>query len=524
MAEHLFGMTDTGKLRTNNEDVFLTQELMDGQYLLAGVIDGVGGYEGGEVAAALAKDVILAEMNEIGREVITQMKITFTLANEEIASRKLMDQKLSDMACVATLAVIDRKNNLFHYVHVGDTRLYLFRDNSLVKISHDQSFVGFLEDSGRLTEDAAMLHPKRNEINQALGLSSSEELSESYFETGSSPFLPGDQLLLCSDGLTDLVLKDEISAVLKEKNSLVHKASELISKANEAGGKDNITVVLVKHDKEPVQHEATQPAETLSVQAEQQDAPGTSGSAPEAAGVRASRPHLTGIATDDPVDQAYGTATDLDILAAENIYRDNIKAAGYGLKEPVTVSNEINTAKLKTGKTIVTALSVLCGILAILSIWLSYKYLTKEPPLPAPVAIIPMNPQEQVIQDSVINFKGDTLKLSADAFKGLVRINKPITIDRDSLLITVKGDLVLQRDTAYNGPAIVLAPNCKYVRLSNMVFDGFDTAIISYQNVMELKNVRFTHTKNAIQQRFVFPEGQFINGRKNYQADSLAKK
>jgi serine/threonine protein phosphatase PrpC len=490
MAEHLFGMTDTGKLRTNNEDVFLTQELMDGQYLLAGVIDGVGGYEGGEVAAALAKDVILAEMNEIGRDVITQMKITFTLANEEIASRKLMDQKLSDMACVATLAVIDRRNNLFHYVHVGDTRLYLFRDNSLIKISHDQSFVGFLEDSGRITEDAAMLHPKRNEINQALGLSSSEELSESYFETGSSPFLPGDQLLLCSDGLTDLVLKDEISAVLKENNSLVHKASELISKANDAGGKDNITVVLVKHDKEPVQHEATQPAEAVS---------------------------------SDTIDPDYGTATDLDILAAENIYRDNIKAAGYGMKEPIPTSSESNAGKVKSSKTAVTVLSVLCGILAILSIWLSYKYLTKEPPLPLPVAIIPMNPQEQVIQDSVINFKGDTLKLSAEAFKGLVRINKPITIDRDSLLITVKGDLVLQRDTAYNGPAIVLAPNCKYVRLSNVVFDGFDTAIISYQNVMELKNVRFTHTKNAIQQRFVFPEGQFINGRRNYQADSLAK-
>jgi serine/threonine protein phosphatase PrpC len=515
MAEHLFGMTDTGKLRTNNEDVFLTQELMDGQYLLAGVIDGVGGYEGGEVAAALAKDVILAEMNEIGRDVITQMKITFTLANEEIASRKLMDQKLSDMACVATLAVIDRKNNLFHYVHVGDTRLYLFRDNSLVKISHDQSFVGFLEDSGRLTEDAAMLHPKRNEINQALGLSSSEELPESYFETGSSPFLPGDQLLLCSDGLSDLVHKNEISTVLKEKNSLVHKASELISKANEAGGKDNITVVLVKHDKEPLQLEATELSEPLFRQAEQHIIPGTSGSA---------KPLTTGIPSDDAADPAYGTATDLDILAAENIYRDNIKAAGYGLKEPVSASDKGIAGKLKTSKTTVTALSVLCGILAILSLWLSFKYLTKEPPLPAPVAVIPMNPQEQVIQDSVINFKGDTLKLSAAAFKGMVRINKPITIDRDSLLITVKGDLVLQRDTAYNGPAIILAPNCKYVRLSNMVFDGFDTAIISYQNVMELKNVRFTHTKNAIQQRFVFPEGQFINGRRNYQVDSLAKK
>ena len=104
------------------------------------------------------------------------------------------------MACVLTLAVVDIEKNKFYYAHVGDTRLYLFRDNTLVKVSKDHSFVGFLEESGRLTEEAAMQHPKRNEINKALGLGVKFSASDDYIETGESPFLPGDLLLLCSDG------------------------------------------------------------------------------------------------------------------------------------------------------------------------------------------------------------------------------------------------------------------------------------------------------------------------------------
>ena len=135
----------------------------------------------------------------------------------------------------------------------------LLRDNSLVKVSHDHSFVGFLEESGRLTEENAMNHPKRNEINKALGFDEEKFIEDDYVETGESPFLPGDILLLCSDGLSDMINSRTITGILSSPHSLKEKSNALIDTANLAGGKDNITVVLIENDKSPSQHEATKP-------------------------------------------------------------------------------------------------------------------------------------------------------------------------------------------------------------------------------------------------------------------------
>lgn len=482
MADHLFGITDTGKVRANNEDVFLTRELMNGQFLLAGVIDGVGGYEGGEVAAAIAAEVILTEMEEVGRDVIAQMQIAFNLANEEILGRKLLDQKFSDMACVATVAVIDRKNNLLHYIHVGDTRLYLFRDNSLIKLSHDQSFVGFLEDSGRLTETAAMNHPKRNEINQALGLSGSEEMTDTYFETGSSPFLPGDLILICSDGLTDLVDKASITAVLSSADLMEQKAVKLIEKANQAGGKDNVTVVLAKNNNAPVLHDILRPVE------------------PKAANL------------------------------AQASLGDSVRSAEEVLQQDRTkVFDHIPQVKVKDNRFLVALLSVVCLVLAGLSIWLSLDYFSglKGDKKPVKAFVGVTNAQEKLISDSLSKLKGDTLILSEEVFKGPVVLQKALNINRDTLIIQTKGNIVFRRDTAYKGPAIILSPNCKYISLNGLVFENFETAIISYQNALELKNVRFNNCKLPLQVMFQFPDHNYINGRlskKIYQADTVAKK
>ncbi len=129
----------------------------------------------------------------------------------------------------------------------------------MIKIARDHSFVGFLEDTGRLSEAAAMRHPKRNEINKALGFQKQIDLPDDYIETGKSPFLPGDMLLLCSDGLTDLVPKADITTVLTGSGSLAEKAAELVAEANRKGGKDNITVVLVHHDKPRTEHTPIRP-------------------------------------------------------------------------------------------------------------------------------------------------------------------------------------------------------------------------------------------------------------------------
>lgn len=249
MAENFAGTTDTGRMRENNEDTFIAERIRDNTLIMACVIDGVGGYAYGEVAASVARETILDYFNKPWDDLAPMLKASFIAANDRIFDEKQRDTDYERMACVLTLAVVDTENNQFQYAHLGDTRLYLLRDGSLIKIARDHSFVGFLEDSGRLTEAAAMRHPKRNEINKALGFQQQIELPDDYIETGQSPFLPGDMLLLCSDGLTDLVTRADITEVLTSKGSLADKATELVAMANAKGGKDNITVVLVHHDK-----------------------------------------------------------------------------------------------------------------------------------------------------------------------------------------------------------------------------------------------------------------------------------
>src|SRR3954471_4677587 len=145
MAENYFGFTDTGKVRTNNEDTFIAQSVINDQFIVACVIDGVGGYQGGEVAARIAHDAILDHLRNKSNDIIGLLKEAVGAANEAIYNEKRVSKANEQMACVLTLALVDIANNKFYFSHVGDTRLYLVRDQSLVKITHDHSFVGFLE-------------------------------------------------------------------------------------------------------------------------------------------------------------------------------------------------------------------------------------------------------------------------------------------------------------------------------------------------------------------------------------------
>lgn len=256
MTENFMGLTDTGRVRENNEDTFIAERIQNNGLVLACVIDGVGGYAYGEVAAAVAREAILsyftsgdrATLDMASLNMASVLKETLIMANNNIFAVKQQNSGYSRMACVLTLALVDISNNLFFYAHIGDTRLYLLRDESLIKIAKDHSFVGFLEDTGRLSEAEAMRHPKRNEIDKALGFYPQIDTPDDYIETGQSPFLPGDLLLLCSDGLTDFVPKGEITAILAGDGSLAEKVAQLVAAANEKGGRDNITVVLVHHD------------------------------------------------------------------------------------------------------------------------------------------------------------------------------------------------------------------------------------------------------------------------------------
>jgi len=474
MAENYFGLTDVGQVRTNNEDTFIAQATTNNRYIIASVIDGVGGYTGGEVAAALAREEIIKHMNNGINDIIPAMINAFKLASKSIYDRKRQAKELESMACVATLAMVDVENNKFYYAHVGDTRLYLLRDGSLVKISKDHSFVGFLEDSGRLTESAAMNHPKRNEINKALGFDVLIDTDDAYIETGESPFLSGDMLLLCSDGLTDLVDKDEIVSIIIQNTSLQEKATLLIEAANHNGGKDNVTVVLVQNTKTAQSFSATMPVPVIKKKTVE----------------------------DAVIAPAQPPATNPESKAIE--------------------------APAKKSNALAMILGVLCLLLLASSVWLYLQWQSKEATVTQTVEPIVSqqqknrNPQEIKLQEAINKAIGDTLIISDTTFKQPVIISDTLHIKRDTLYL--KGNITLQRDSSYNGPAMVLATNCKTMVLEGIKFQNFDTAIFLNNNEFYLRHIQFVNCKQAVQNTYSFSNNKMITSAfpyLTYRADSV---
>jgi serine/threonine protein phosphatase PrpC len=455
-----FGITDTGKVRTNNEDTFIAKMVLKDRFIAACVIDGVGGYEGGEVAASLAHDAInetLKSSTSTGDDIIPMLLKALEAANEKIFNERQANTENEKMACVLTLSLIDIANNKFYYAHVGDTRLYLFRD-SLVKVSRDQSFVGFLEDSGRLTEEAAMRHPKRNEINKALGFDA-HIATKDYIETGESPFLPGDLLLLCSDGLTDMINNSAITAILTSNKTLAEKGNALIVAANEAGGKDNVTAVLVWNDKSPLQHEATKPIATAKVSNEEND----------------------------------------------------LK------KSSETASAKAVIVEKKKGSS-VPALTFLCILLFASTLWLLYKtFWAKEARAEGSeqttaVAIKKERNEQEIALISSINSSDGLVNILDSANGNRVVISDSILLQSDSLRINGHG-VTLVSDSIFKGPAFVISPACKYLFLDSITFENFDVGLLLQREVLYLKNVQFKNCNVPIQYQFLFPNNAILNGR-----------
>lgn len=239
--------TDIGRRRDNNEDNFVWLPGLWGKpaIVLVGAIDGVGGYEGGEEAAAIAKTTIEGYLQNFSFGAPLQLlKEAFINANNAIHTRRA-EANLQRMSCVASIAILDADKEMMYVAHVGDSRGYIFRNGELIKITQDHSTVGFKEDKGFLTEEEAMLHPQRNEISKMLGeymIDAND--TDGYFDFFEHSFLPGDMVLFCTDGLTDLVNRQGMAVILEKDVTVNLKAQQLIDAANELGGKDNITVAL----------------------------------------------------------------------------------------------------------------------------------------------------------------------------------------------------------------------------------------------------------------------------------------
>ncbi len=235
------GASDPGRVRRNNEDAFH----MDAERGIFLVVDGIGGQAAGEKAAEIAVGRVRARLERQTGTAEQRVREAITMANNEIFKTAQTTPEWRGMACVLTVAVLENGSAVVG--HVGDSRLYQIRAGDIRKITHDHSPVGEREENGELTEAEAMRHPRRNEVFRDVGSEEHAPDDPDFIEVQRIPFEPDSALLLCSDGLSDLVASGEIRSPV-ERNAGNPEAAvrALIAAANEAGGKDNVTVVLVE--------------------------------------------------------------------------------------------------------------------------------------------------------------------------------------------------------------------------------------------------------------------------------------
>ena len=232
--------SDMGRRRTNNEDRFF----VDADRGIFAVIDGVGGQAAGEHAAETAREVIQERLSRPAGAPEQRLREAIALANNEIVDLARANPEWAGMACVLTVALIE--DDVVTVGHVGDSRLYVLQPGSIRKITKDHSPVGEREDKGEISESEAMRHARRNEIYRDVGSAERQPEDPAFIEIYSFPMPPDGALLLCSDGLSDLLTSEEIRSGM-ERYAPDYEAAlaALIDAANHAGGKDNITIVVV---------------------------------------------------------------------------------------------------------------------------------------------------------------------------------------------------------------------------------------------------------------------------------------
>src|SRR4051812_38083738 len=233
VAEQAY-VSDTGRQRDANEDsYFATPPVF-------AVADGMGGAQAGEVASRLAAESF--ETVERGTESPeAYLRSIAKTANARIHRLAESDSTRSGMGTTLTAALVE--GDEVGLAHVGDSRAYLFRGGELKLLTSDHSLVEELRRQGRLTDEQAEDHPQRSIITRALGPERDVEVDTMTYRAR-----PGDIYLLCSDGLTTMVKEDRIAEILREARTLDDAAIKLIADANDAGGRDNITVVAFRVD------------------------------------------------------------------------------------------------------------------------------------------------------------------------------------------------------------------------------------------------------------------------------------
>jgi PPM family protein phosphatase len=251
-------LSHAGMTGKNNEDRFDVSsfELEGGTPVLFAVVsDGIGGHRAGEVAAELAVNYIAEYVsNSNGRNPVQIMQTAIHTASEAIVSRSASKEEHLGMGATCACAWLEGHHLFIAYV--GDSRIYLVRDGSIQRLTVDHTWVQEAVDRGIITPAQVHDHPNVHVIRRHLGsvelpqvdfrlrMDDSESTQQSHDNQGTL-LRPGDRLLLCTDGLTDMVWDDEILRLILTRNSLKSAAEDLIEQANERGGHDNITVILI---------------------------------------------------------------------------------------------------------------------------------------------------------------------------------------------------------------------------------------------------------------------------------------
>lgn len=229
--------TDVGKIRSHNEDNVIAVATTNKDYLLV-VSDGMGGHRAGEVASMITTtylaDNFMDKKFETKEEAIAWLQSSITIINKKIVEYTNQNPETKGMGTTVVVAIIT--SNFTIMGNIGDSSGYIIQDEHIKKITYDHTLVNVLVAAGELTEAEAKFHPRKNILMKALG--SNEDITIDIYEINEKY----DSILLCSDGLTNMVSDQEILQIATSENDLQKLVDRLIAKANNRGGNDNISV------------------------------------------------------------------------------------------------------------------------------------------------------------------------------------------------------------------------------------------------------------------------------------------
>lgn len=237
-----YAKSDIGMIRKTNEDnyIFLPPHLFV-------VADGMGGHAAGEIASKIAVDTVrdyIVQQQDTNFDPEAVLKQAITNANYSILQVAQQNNECSGMGTTFSAAYI--KNDIVYWGHVGDSRIYHINDAEIKQITRDHSLVWDLVRNGNITEAEALTHPHRNILTRAVGTNEHVDI-----DTGSLQLMPGDKLLFCTDGLTNMVSIEDIFSIVQNTTIIEQEILDvLIRQANDAGGIDNITAILVQYGAE----------------------------------------------------------------------------------------------------------------------------------------------------------------------------------------------------------------------------------------------------------------------------------